>query len=150
MRCDASWIRPSGDDERPRAVELVAGAADEHLADDAVGGLPLEVEADGHPFAAVAGGGLGLVVEAHAERLEPEAPVLPRRLAQQLGPQTLAPDHEQILSLGWRELVVAHGDHPDVGDDDLRVERGGRTVDRQGERTANALVVGELQRPSAH
>ncbi len=83
----------------PVPSSVVAGAADEDLADDAVGRLPLEVEAHGDPVTAVARRGLDLVVEAHAERLEPEAPVLARRLAQQLGPQTLAPHHEHVITL---------------------------------------------------
>ena len=100
-------------------VEVVAEAADEDLADDAVRSLPLEVEAHGDPVAAVARRGLGLVVEAHTERLEPEAPVLTRRLAQQLGPEPFASHHEHVVPLRWRQLVVAHDDHADAGNRDL-------------------------------
>ena len=77
------------------------------LADDVVGRLPLEVEAHGDPLAAVARRRLGLVVEPHAERLEPEAPVLARGLADELGPQALGA-HDQLRAARQRHVVVVH------------------------------------------
>ena len=51
-----------------------------------------------------------LVLVAQAERLEPEAPVLARGLAHQLGPQPVGADLEQA-ALGRVDVVVAHDDH---------------------------------------
>ena len=57
-------------------------------------GLPLEVESDGDALADLTGERVARVVEAHAERLEPDPPVLHRRLADEFGPERVGPDLE--------------------------------------------------------
>ena len=49
------------------------------------------------------------VVEAHAERLEPEGPVLVRRLARELSPQAVGADLESLP--GKQDLVIADDQH---------------------------------------
>ena len=68
---------------------------------DAVG-LPLEVEAERGPLALGAVVGVGRIVEAHAERLEPEAEVVERGLDVVIGPQAVGPDLERLVVLGER------------------------------------------------
>jgi hypothetical protein len=51
--------------------------------------------------------------------------VLAGGLAQQLGPEPFGADHDQVVALRWRDVVVVHDDHTHIGNDDLRVERGG-------------------------
>ena len=102
---------------------------------------------DRDAFAAVAGRGLVLVIEAHPERFEPEAPVFVRRLAHQLGPQPFGP-HDELLTARGRHVVVVHDDDASVGQGQTRRKDCRRVVvDGQREQSAHTVVVREPERP---
>src|SRR5207248_5345222 len=80
--------------------------------------FPFEVEPDGQTLADLAPVGVAGLVQPHAEGLEAQAPVLHRRLAHALGPQSVRPDLERV-GARQRDFVIAYDDEPVLGRHDV-------------------------------
>jgi hypothetical protein len=88
------------------------------------------------------------MIEANAERLEPDTPVLTRRLAHELRPQRVGPDLERSPARE-RHLVIAHHHRSTVGAQQIRPEPGDprRAVQREPDEAAVAVGGPPLEAP---
>src|SRR5436190_4768995 len=138
-------------EERAAPVDGEAITPDEHVAVHRAGGrtgaadFPLQVEADRQALSHV----VGEVVDANPERLETKGPVLTRRLAHQLGPDTVAAQFETLPR--WRDLVVAHGNDAFVTGQPDHIRPKARVrlalADFEAHETVHAVGARELEQP---
>src|SRR6185295_3514887 len=87
------------------------------------------------------------LVEADGERLDTVRPVLARCLAQQLHPETVRTDVDQLGSAWWRDVGIAHHDEPDRGADEVGPAPAPIAELQQAEEPAGAVVAREVDTP---
>ncbi len=111
--------------------------------------FPLEIEADREPFADLAPVRVAGRIEAHTERFETVRPMLERRFARVLRPESLGANLERVAPR-QRHLVIAHHDRPrPTGHDHIGPvpRNAGVRVEREAHEPAEAVVTCEIDVP---
>ena len=112
--------------------------------------FPLEIEPDGETLADLTVCRVEWVVEAKPESFEARPPVLERRLAYELGPQTVGTHLERARAPRQRHVVVAHDHDAHVRHSQIRPVPGGPlfgSVREPHETTQRCGAGREIERP---